>query len=349
MRVRTYMNDKGYQISVLITFYNQEMYVDQAMSSVLNQKTDFQYKIIVGDDGSTDSTVEKVNKWKKKYPDRIEVYVQPRQDNKKYIPGSRASKNRLSLLKKVDTPYFIYLDGDDYWTDENKLSIQYETMEKKENKDCVGCAHQIQTYHEDKPLKVEKLPKYDLKEKKFSFDKYWTTYYFHTDTILFRSEAIGKLPWKIIEDSFNDNIITFCFLQFGKIYYIPKCMVAYRQNRSGIWAGEKLLTNIFRNIISYDLEVQLNEQSKSRCQIRHLVDFKTAVRMREDFCNIGEVYYDLAEKNKCKTALTLVEKGKVFSEKIWMEKLYLVLFSLRSKAVNLKIIGDINWRIIRKK
>ena len=300
------MSKRNYEISVLITFYNQEKYVDQAIKSVMNQSTDIPYKIIVGDDGSTDHTVERVEIWKARYPGQIELFIQPRESNNKYIAGCRASRNRLALLKHVETPYFIYLDGDDYWTDVNKLAVQYNILEDKNNADCIACAHQIAMYNEENPNSVEKIPRFSLKEKKFSLDEYWEKYYFHTDTMLFRSIVIDKLPWGIIEDSFNDNLITFCFLQFGKMYYLPRCMAAYRQNSNGIWAGEKLATNIFRNIISYDLELQINPEIESIIRVRHLVDFITALKNRNGFSKITNDYYELAKKYMCKTALGLI-------------------------------------------
>jgi len=336
------MSKKNYEISVLITFYNQEKYVDQAIESVLNQSINVPYKIIVGDDGSTDHTIEKVEAWIEKYPNQIELFIQPRDVDKKYIAGCRASRNRLALLKHVETPYFIYLDGDDYWTDVDKLAVQYSIMEDKNNVDCITCAHQIEMYNESSPNSVEKIPRFSLREKKFSLDEYWEKYYFHTDTMLFRSSVINMLPWEIIEDSFNDNLITFCFLQFGKVYYLPKCMAAYRQNSNGIWAGEKLATNIFRNIISYDLEMQINSNLQSAIWVRHIVDFITVAKNRELFSEIATPYYELAEKYRCKTALHLVRDGYTLKKKRIMENIFILYLVIYSKFTNLKILWDIN-------
>ena len=93
------MNDGKYKISVLITFYNQEMYVDQALSSVMSQTTDVPYKIIVGDDGSTDSTVEKLKGWIKEYPDQIEVLVQPRENDRKIYSRMQSFKKQISFIE----------------------------------------------------------------------------------------------------------------------------------------------------------------------------------------------------------------------------------------------------------
>ena len=65
-------------VDVLITFYNQEKYVDLALKSIVNQKTDFGIKVLIGDDGSTDKTRDLVAKWIDRYPGMIELYVTER-------------------------------------------------------------------------------------------------------------------------------------------------------------------------------------------------------------------------------------------------------------------------------
>ena len=61
------------KVSVLVTFYNQEDYVDEALQSVFDQKCDFDFEVLIGDDGSTDGTMAKLQEWKAKYPDKMEI------------------------------------------------------------------------------------------------------------------------------------------------------------------------------------------------------------------------------------------------------------------------------------
>jgi len=44
------------KVSIMITAYNHEKFIAQALDSVLMQKTDFDYEIIIGEDCSTDKT-----------------------------------------------------------------------------------------------------------------------------------------------------------------------------------------------------------------------------------------------------------------------------------------------------
>ena len=58
-------------VDVLVTFYNQEQYVDQALESVFAQKGTFGLHVLIGDDGSQDNTLGKIQTWCEKYPDQI--------------------------------------------------------------------------------------------------------------------------------------------------------------------------------------------------------------------------------------------------------------------------------------
>ena len=64
------MNSK-IKLSVIIISYNQEKYISEAIESVINQKTNFKYEILVSDDCSKDKTQEIIEKYEKKYPNLV--------------------------------------------------------------------------------------------------------------------------------------------------------------------------------------------------------------------------------------------------------------------------------------
>lgn len=321
-----------YAVSVLITFYNQEKYVDECLESVFMQKTTFPFKVIIGDDGSTDGTIRKIEEWQKKYPGRITYVLMPREEGKRYIGGTRASQNRLTILDMVDTPYFQYLDGDDYWTDENKLQIGYDILENPENKDCSGCAHAISMFHEMDPSKFVRIPKEGTKQGKYFLENYWKDFYFHTDTIMFRSENIVKIPRSLLEDSFNDNLITFAFMQFGALYYIDKNMAAYRQNNDGIWAGEKQIVSSIREIILYDIECKINPSIKSITNQRHLRNFIYIHNNRDKITGL-DAYYEIAEKYDLPTTKRVIKHQLVFVPVYILDKIALLWLRVQRKLV----------------
>lgn len=318
------------KISVLITFYNQEKYVDRALESVFSQLTNFGYKVIIGDDGSTDGTFDKLHSWQEKFPKRLSVIRHYRVDGEECIGGSRASKNRLSLLKKVDTPYFIFLDGDDYWTDPYKLQVQFDILEDEDNKDCVASAHQITLKHEDSVGDIEYIPD-GLKDCKLSLREYWSKYYFHTNTILFRSNHILDLRYDVLEETFNDVLITYSFMQFGKMHYIPRNMAVYYQNKNGIWAGGKRIVNVIRSIMSYDVEVKINSEYKSMCAIRHLSDFLFVRNNKRLLSSVDDKYLKVASKYQFKTMENALLGKPLLGNSFFMDRIIILLFKLKER------------------
>lgn len=289
------------RVSVLVTFYNQEKYVDKAMESILSQKTDFGVKIIVGDDGSTDGTVEAVNRWIEKYPDMIEIYVMDR-NNGVRIPGFRASGNRINILKHVDTDYFIFLDGDDYFCSDLKLQKQVDILDSSENTDCVACGHN--THRLYKSGKKEPATDPSLKEGKISAKKYWKEYYIHTDSLLFRSSIIPKIDFDLLENSFNDNIITYAAIQFGSIYYLPEYWAVYVQTDDGIWTSGNTLINLIRNMIFYDISCKINKNMKAQSICRFSYVWKELYDMRKSIDSSKlAAYLEEAKSKGCKNAL----------------------------------------------
>lgn len=265
------------RVSVLVTFYNQEEFVDKALESILCQKTDFGIKILVGDDGSSDRTCEIVRDWINRYPEIIELYIMER-DGEKVVPGFRASRNRLNLLSHVNTEYFIYLDGDDYFDYDMKLQRQVDILDKEENCDCIACGHNIIKQFSD----GSRIPAMTitLEEGKICAKKYWKNMYFHTDTLLIRSSVIDKIDVDLLENNFNDNMITYSIIQFGSLYYLPENWAVYMQTGHGIWTEGKKVINSIRNIIICDLCLNINSSLKNQTKIRFCRDWINIYKLR---------------------------------------------------------------------
>lgn len=252
-------------LSVLVTFYNQEQYVDNTLKSIIDQKTNFDFDIIISDDGSNDKTVDIIREWQNKYPERISMFIRDRNDGIT-VSGFRASRSRLELLKHVTGKYFIFLDGDDYFSDDKKLQKQVDILENPDNMDCVACSHYIEALYPDGH--TIRFPNYELPAKKYTLNEYWPYLYFHTDTTLVRTEIIPKINTKYVINNFNDNLITYIVMQFGKIYFTPENMAVYYQTGDGIWTSRKKIVNYIRNMFLYDICNYLNPNLEVENDIR---------------------------------------------------------------------------------
>lgn len=109
------------KLSVCMVTYNHEKYIKQAIESVLMQKTDFSYELVIGEDCSTDKTREIVIKYQNRYPNIIRVFL-----NKTNLS---AGPNFIRTLKACKGEYIALLEGDDYWIDPLKLQKQIDFLD----------------------------------------------------------------------------------------------------------------------------------------------------------------------------------------------------------------------------
>ena len=131
--------DKDILVSVICVTYNHEKYIRAALDSIILQKTDFAFEILVGEDCSTDSTRVILAEYEKKYPDMFKMYYREK--------NLGATRNEYELLMDAKGDYIAALELDDIWTDENKLQKQFDFL--KANPDYIGVAHDFDIIDKD--------------------------------------------------------------------------------------------------------------------------------------------------------------------------------------------------------
>jgi glycosyltransferase involved in cell wall biosynthesis len=112
-------------IAVLMITYNHENFVEQAIRSIVDQRCPFLFKLYINDDCSTDQTSQICAALAKEYPEII-VY-------KRHRNNIGVRRNSIDIFKVgIDStaPYLSFCEGDDYWTDTNKLAQQLEFLER---------------------------------------------------------------------------------------------------------------------------------------------------------------------------------------------------------------------------
>ena len=125
-------------VSVCVTTYNHAEYIGQALDSILSQRTSFEVEVVVGDDCSSDSTAEVVRHYAERYPDRVRLLTT------QHNMGMRANYRRT--IEAARGEYIAICDGDDFWTDEEKLQRQVEVLES--NAEVGLCYSRSKRFHE---------------------------------------------------------------------------------------------------------------------------------------------------------------------------------------------------------
>lgn len=119
-------------VSVICLTYNHEKFIDKTLEGFVNQRTSFKFEVIVHDDASTDNTASIIKKYELKYPDIIKAVYQV---ENQYQKNKAIFKDILYPL--TNGKYLTWCEGDDYWTDYNKLEKQVTIMEN--NPECCAC------------------------------------------------------------------------------------------------------------------------------------------------------------------------------------------------------------------
>ena len=238
------------KVSVLISFYNLAPFVDQTMESVLAQKTDFPVEILCADDGSDDGTIEKLRGWEAAHPDTVRVFVMDRVPGKKYEGNERIRRMnaiRGRLFYEAKGSYVCYLDGDDFYTDDRKLQKQADILDADTGHKYVACGHNgcyyWQSTGDTKPIEKP------IRECALTAKEYWSFFYIHTNAMMFRNIGLQGIDPYTSGVLIIDNMLTYMFLPYGGIYYLPDCMFNYRQTEDSTFHRRSVYQNYILNAL----------------------------------------------------------------------------------------------------
>lgn len=218
-------------VSVIVVTYNHELYIREALQSIVDQKVNFKYEVIVANDASTDGTLKIIHEFEKNYP---EIFVV--QNNEKNLG---ILNNVIKLTSLVSGKYFAILDGDDYWSYEYKLQNQIDFLEK--NPEYNGAFHDSRIIVED-----ETADKKLFSNKKLYSQSYLYKEEIHASDIVNRlilpsSSAVFRTQKEVLENlSFlNDDFsvewkVSCLLIRFSKFYYFNEPWSVYRNHSGGI-------------------------------------------------------------------------------------------------------------------
>lgn len=230
-------DDDEIVVSVLTPCYNHGKYIRKCIESIVNQKTNFKFELLIHDDASTDDSAKIIREYEEKYPDIVKpVY----QTENQYSKGVKITPTYL--VPRAKGKYFAFCEGDDYWTDENKLQKQVDALES--HPDCYLCTHYVQKVTEEcKPIKgvyhpqIEKLPTGVIESDNFL--DCIIKYYFHTSSYLLVGEKYRKLwsdsPEYCKQCDIGDMLILMSFGVYGNVFFIGDFMSERRVSPNG-WA-----------------------------------------------------------------------------------------------------------------
>jgi glycosyltransferase involved in cell wall biosynthesis len=223
--------DEGVAVSMLVVTYNHAQFVRQALDGALAQRLAQPFEILVSEDCSTDGTREIVQEYAERHPHLVRLLLSKRNlhSNEVVARGLRAARGR----------YVALLDGDDYWTSDDKLQAQVAVLDVRP--DLTICFHNVQVVDErsestgrlwNAPGQPEVSDLHELLRGNF----------IATSSVMYRRAAVAEVPtWYDRFFPVTDWPLHVLYARAGRIGYLNQTLGAYRLHGGGLFStlGER--------------------------------------------------------------------------------------------------------------
>ena len=225
------MNFATEKIEILLATFQSEAFLAEQLDSILLQ-TDQNWVILIHDGGSTDGTLAIVQSYVEKYPDKIRL-----------IGSSRASacRNFSQLLGAATAELIMLSDHDDFWLPDKIAETRkkfVEEMSKLPEGTPLLVFSDSEIVDQDLNTIFPSLMHYsNLNPHRLALAQLLVQNVPHGNTMMFNS-ALCKLAYPIPRRAvMHDGWISLTAAAFGKIAYLDRITLLYRQHNCNIFGA----------------------------------------------------------------------------------------------------------------
>lgn len=263
--MRNWAINEPCKVSIDMLVYNHGNYLKDAINSVLNQKTNFAFELLIHDDASTDHSVNIIKEFEEKYPNIVKpIYQKENQYSKNINPAIRFNYNR------ANSDYLAICEGDDFWTDIHKLQNQIDILDN--NPDVNMCFHKgYELDYTDTLETINIIGDYSNISKKITFTDilFLTRGMIPTASCVIRRQQ--KESTRIFIDARSYLTLGDLYMQFfgsypNGAYYLDKPMSFYRKRTENSWTLNITKNTDFKHkheIAMLTSYIELNELTNS--------------------------------------------------------------------------------------
>lgn len=292
------------QVSIVMITYGHEKFIKQAIESILEQNCTFNFELIIGNDASPDNTDIVIKEILNSNPLASKIKYFNHEKNIGFM------ENHIFVLKKARGKYIAICEGDDYWTDSEKLQKQFNFLEQNPNFSLVF--HDCTMFYEDKNEFGTNGIVEKIENREYSRLEIFEKWIIPTGSVFFKACSINENLYKIYRDKralFGDTYTNLFISKTGKIFGLKEKMSVYRIHSGG-------LTSSYKNEIQKHKNFIIHWKFIIEC----FGDSFLSNKIKDRF---SETYYNLAR-------LSFVKKDIVFLK-------YMLLSLKYSKNVFLKL------------
>lgn len=222
--------------------YNGAKFIVEQIESLLNQ-TFSDFVIYISDDGSIDGTLEIVENYSSRYPEKIKVL-----ENESRLGG--ACENFLSMVERVKSELYMFCDQDDVWNSDKIEKTLKKYYELHENNFPVLIHSDLSVVDSNLNVIDDSFMTYTNTPKKLS----WKNYLVENNNVVgctvlindFLAELYRKNCSKLNKEKIfmHDSFFAVLASLTGKIFYIDEPLLKYRQHENNT-IGVKPIKSLF--------------------------------------------------------------------------------------------------------
>lgn len=219
-------------VSIRCMVYNHEPYLRQCLDGFVMQKTTFPFEAIVHDDASTDGSAAIIREYAEKYPEIIKPI---------YETENQYSKHDGSLRRIMDaamhpnSKYVALCEGDDYWTDPEKLQLQVDFLES--HPEYTMCFHRARTVDFETGEDNNAFPGKEflsIQFRDYESTELFTNWTVPTASMLYKKECQFYPINYRYKHLYGDIIRVLSCAEMGKVRGIDRVMSVYNIHSDGV-------------------------------------------------------------------------------------------------------------------
>jgi len=250
------MNPK---VSVIMLTYHHAPYLKQAIEGVLSQQTGFPFELIICNDCSPDDTDEVVKEFAEKHPDIIKYF--------KHEKNTGFVENQRFAFRLARGEYIAYCEGDDYWTDPDKLQFQADFLDKNPEYVMTTARNLLYYQNEERMTGDGKDHLFGSKDfVDYTQESFFINRPMQTFTYMIRRKFLD-LKWIDVYPDYRDLYYFYHLLEFGKGRSFNKIIGVYRLHDGGVYSSLKIENKYRTSIHIFKNIRQVNHDQRADSQI----------------------------------------------------------------------------------
>ena len=250
-------------VSVKMITFNHARFIARAIEGVLQQKTNFPFELVIGEDCSTDGSREIAFRYREKYPDIIRIVTSDKNVGMK--------KNGYRTTKSCKGKYIAFCEGDDFWHHPEKIQKQADYLQA--NPDCGMVYSSYDVYHPETKKTITDFIKY----RNWQIPERWNVESFLGSNVgsgrgILTCTVMARLPLvnKIIEEDpylhqnpkflMGDTQLWAAIISQSRVHYIPESLATHIITKESATRSKDVKKVMLFNVSNSELYLYLCEK-----------------------------------------------------------------------------------------